>query len=118
LLVAVQPHPAVVVTVAVSVAPLPGGVELFGETLYEQLPCCVTVTVCPATVSVPVRGEVELLAVKLKATVPLPVPLAPEVIVNQVAFLVAVHVQPALVVTLTVLDPALAPGFRMVGASV
>jgi hypothetical protein len=59
LLVAVQPHPATVVTVAVPVAPAPGGVQVVGETLNVQLPCCVTVTVWPATVRVPVRGEVE-----------------------------------------------------------
>jgi hypothetical protein len=63
LLVAVQEHPAVVVTVAVPVAPAPGGVEVVGETLNVQLPCCVTVTVCPATVSVPVRTDEELFAV-------------------------------------------------------
>jgi len=65
LLVAVQPQPALTVTVAVPVAPLPGDVELFGETLKLQLPCWVTVTVCPATVSVPVRVVEEVFAVKL-----------------------------------------------------
>jgi len=63
LLVAVQPQPAVVVTVAVLVAPAPGGVAVVGETLKVQLPCCVTVTVCPATVSVPVRDDKEVFPV-------------------------------------------------------
>jgi hypothetical protein len=65
LLVEVHPQPAVVDTVPVPVVPLPGDVKLFGETLKLQLPCWVTVTVCPATVSVPVRIEEEVFAVKL-----------------------------------------------------
>jgi hypothetical protein len=47
----------------------------------------------------------------------LPLPLAPEVIVNQEALLVALQLQPAVVVTLAVLDPAAAGGFRVVGAT-
>jgi hypothetical protein len=50
--------------------------------------------------------------------VPVPLPLAPEVIVSQEALLVAVHVQPAVVVTVAVLDPAVAAAFRVVGATV
>jgi len=78
--------------------------------------CCVTVTNCPATVNVPVRGEVAVFAAMLNATVPLPLPLAPEVIVNQEVLLVAVQLQ--LPVTLAVLDPAAAAVFTVVGATV
>ena len=62
-----------------------------------------TVKVWPATVSVPVRDDVAVLAVALKATVPLPLALAPEVMVNHVALLAAVQAQALVVVTLT--DP-------------
>ena len=48
---------------------------------------------------------------------PLPLPVAPDVMVNQEALLVAVHAQPAVVVTVAVLDPAAATGFRVVGAT-
>ena len=52
---------------------------------------CVTVTVWPATVSVPVRLlEVEF-AAATKTTDPIPVPLAPEEIVIQAAWLADVH---------------------------
>lgn len=43
---------------------------------------CVTVAVCPAMDIVPVLAA-ELLAATLYATVPLPVPLLPDVIVSQ-----------------------------------
>jgi hypothetical protein len=53
----------------------------------------VTVNVLPAIVMVPVRDDVDVLAATLKATVPLPVPLAPLVIASQAALLVAVQPQ-------------------------
>src|SRR6266487_3636788 len=43
----------------------------------------VMLTVRPATVRVPERDEVVVLAVKAYVVVPLPVPLAPELIVSQ-----------------------------------
>ena len=49
-----------------------------------------TVKVCPATTSVPVRAPPGFAAI-VKPTVPLPVPLAPEVIVIQLSGVVAVH---------------------------
>jgi len=58
--------------------------------------------------SVPVRGDADVFAAMLKATVPFPLPLAPEVIDNHEALLVAVQLQPAVVVTPTMLDPAAA----------
>jgi hypothetical protein len=48
----------------------------------------------------------------------LPVPLAPEVIVIQVALLVAVHVHPPCVVTLAVEVPPAAGSASVVGATV
>ena len=77
-----------------------------------------TVTVCPATVSVAVRGEVTVLAAIENTTVPFPEPLAPDVIVNQDELSVAVQLQPDVVVTLTLLVLALSDGFRVVGATV
>ena len=56
-------------------------------------PACVTVTVCPATVSVPVRGVVAVLAATVKLTPPLPEPLGPVVMVIQLALVAAVHEQ-------------------------
>jgi hypothetical protein len=53
----------------------------------------VIVTVCPATVSVPVRELPPEFAATLYVTVPMPDPLVPLVIVIQAALLVAVHEQ-------------------------
>lgn len=66
---------------------------------------CVTVSVCPATVMVPMRcGPV--FATMLKFTVPLPVPELPDVICrNDGALLVAVQGQAAFVMTWVALDP-------------
>lgn len=61
-----------------------------------------TVMVCPATVSVPVRGLESAFAATAKSTLPLPEPLLPLVIVIQAALLDAVHAQPLLVVTAAV----------------
>ena len=118
--VAVQLHAAVVVTVELWELPLPTEVTVVGETVkaQETVPCWATVTVWPAMVSVPVRGDVAVFAAIEKATVPLPLPLAPEVMVNQESLLVAVQLQPAAVVTLLLLEPAAAPGFSVVGETV
>jgi hypothetical protein len=69
---------------------------------------CVTLNVCPPIVSVPVRALVFGLDAALKATVPVPVPLAPLVTVNQdVSLLTPVHVHPAGAVT--VVEPVPPP---------
>ena len=65
---------------------------------------CVTVTVCPPMVRVAVRAVVAVLAVAAKATVPAPLPLAPDVTVSHAAPLAAVQAQPAGDVSVT--DPA------------
>ena len=53
-----------------------------------------------------------------KATVPFPLPLAPDVIVSQESLLVAVQVQPVVVATLALLELAVATGFSEVGETV
>ena len=67
----------------------------------------VIVNVWPAIVSVPVRETVVGFASAPNITLPLPVPLAPLKIDAQPTPLVAVHAQPAVVVTVIVpLPPA------------
>jgi hypothetical protein len=68
---------------------------------------CVTVYVCPAIVSVPVRCEPLGFAPMLKFVEPLPLPVAPLVTVIHAALLVADHVQPVGVVTAE--EPVVAP---------
>jgi hypothetical protein len=68
------------------------------DNVYEHeggvaAPAWVTVTVLPATVSVPLRPTDEVLAATEKVTLPFPVPLAPAVIVIQLTLLVAVQAQ-------------------------
>jgi hypothetical protein len=53
----------------------------------------------------------------LITTLPLPVPLAPDVIVMNEAVVAAVHVQPLCVVTVTVEAPPAAPTLTDVGAN-
>jgi hypothetical protein len=105
LLVDVQVHPLPAETdVLVDCAEAPTE-RLVGEIEYEQAAACVTVNVWPATVSVPVRAVVAVLAAALKETVPLPEPLAPLVTASQEALLTAVHAQPVPAVTFTVPVP-------------
>ena len=67
---------------------------------YRASPAAwLTVTVCPATVSVPVRASPVFSAI-VRFTVPLPDWLAGEVSVTNGAFDAAVHAQPALADTL------------------
>ena len=60
--------------------------------------------VWPAIVAVPLRDDVAVLAATDSATVPLPEPFAPLVIVSHDALLVAVQAQPARLVTDTLVD--------------
>jgi hypothetical protein len=59
-----HPVPAVMVTLMLAAPPLAGLEALVGETVnvHGAVPLCVTVTVCPATVKVALRGLVEALA--------------------------------------------------------
>lgn len=76
---------------------------------------CVTVNVFPATVSVPLRLA-PVFAATVKLTVPLPLPLLPALIVIQLSLLVAVHVQPAVVVIFELPLPPAAVKVCVVGA--
>ena len=61
-----------------------------------------TGTVCPATVTVPVRGVAVVFAATLKVTEPIPDPLAPAVTVIQGVVVLAVQAQDVPEVTLSV----------------
>ena len=122
LLTAVHAQPAVVVTV--TVVPGPPARRSTDSAARSRThrhggaAACVTVNVWPAIVSVPVRSAPVFAAI-VKSTDPLPVPLAPDVIVNHAALLTAVHAQPAVVVTVTVVPgPPAAPIDWLVGAIV
>jgi hypothetical protein len=108
-LAAVHEQPAAVVTATVGVLALASTFWLVGAIEYEHgatNAACVTVNVCVAIVSVPVRCA-PVLAATLNATDPLPVPAAPEVTVSHDgALLTAVHAHDAAVVTFTVPAPA------------
>jgi hypothetical protein len=72
---------------------------------------CVTVNVRAATLSVPLRAA-PVLAATLKVTVPLPLFVAPDVIVAHDTLLVADHAHPAAATTATgVPAPPPAPKF-------
>ena len=77
---------------------------LLGGAGAPEAPVSVTVKVAPPMVSVPVRLLVDVFAAALKLTVPFPVPLAPEVMVSQVAPVSATqeHPDPAVTPTLPV----------------
>jgi hypothetical protein len=100
LLAAVQLQPAGAVTAIAGVdgPPAAGTVRLVGLIDTAQPLCCVTVNVCPPIVSVPVRSGL-LFTATLNATLPLPVPVAPAVIVSHGTALVAVQLQVAAAVT-------------------
>src|SRR4029078_5017479 len=76
--VAVQEHVEVVVTSTLE-EPAPGPAGMVnGATVYEQAAAAwLTVNVWPATVSVPARGVVSVLAATENCTVTLPGPAAP-----------------------------------------
>jgi hypothetical protein len=76
---------------------------------------CVTVKVCPATVTVAVRVDVVVLAAVTNVTAPLPVPVAPVETVTHPALLAAVHAHPAVVVTLMVPEPPAAANAWLAG---
>jgi hypothetical protein len=78
-----------------------------------------TVNVCPAIVTVPLRGDGSGLAAAATVTVPLPVPLDPLAMVSQGALLAALQLQEAAdAVTVTVAFPASAPRLAFGGAIV
>ena len=100
LLVAVHPQLDPVVTATLPVVPVAGAFTEVGDTVKVQLfAAWFTVTVCPATVIVPLREAPVVLAATVKLLEPRPVIDAPLVIVIHAALLVAVHAQLDPVVT-------------------
>ncbi len=74
--------------------------------MHDADPYCVTVNVWPATTMMSLRVAPGF-AAAVNATVPLPLPLAPDVMVIHDEPVIAVHVHPGAVVTLNVpLPPA------------
>jgi hypothetical protein len=116
---AAQAHPVAVATSTNDVLCIAGAVTLVGVTANEHAAAaCVTVIVWPATVKVPVRAWVSVLAPTAIETVPDPVPLAALDIVIHDAFEATVHTHPAVVVTPTVNGPPTLPGDSVVGETV
>jgi hypothetical protein len=109
-------QPGTVVTDSVFVAPAAVTETVAGVTVYVQdTPCCVTVNVRPAIATVPVRCDVAGFAAIVTLTVPFPLPLAPAVTVIHPALLTAVHAQPEVEVTLTLVDSPAAGVVRLAG---
>ena len=108
LVVAVQLHngrEAVTLTVRVTSAPgFVGKLTTKRLSVKTQLVACCTENVCPAIVSDPLLTLNGLSATE-NSTEPLPLPLAPDVIVSQELLLAAVHVHPLSAETLTVPPP-------------
>ena len=75
-------------------------------------------TVCPATVNVPVREAPVVLAATLNVTEPMPDPLAPAVTVIQDVVVVAVQAQDVPEMTLSVRLVASASTAKLVGVTV
>jgi hypothetical protein len=101
------------------VAPFASNFRLVGATAKPQpVPACATVRVWPATVTVPVRAALPLLAGTLKLAVPLPVTLPADARVIQLALLPAVHVHVLPVVTVKLVVCAPDNRARVVGDTV
>jgi hypothetical protein len=99
---AVHEQPASVVTFTVPVPAAATTEALVGATVKVQgTPVCVTVKVCPAIVSVPVRDDVDGLAATANVTAPLPLVFGPAPAVTEIqeTLLVALHEQPTGMVT-------------------
>jgi hypothetical protein len=107
LLVEVHEQPAAAVTATDAVPALSESRSALVESVYpHDAPAWVTVTTWPATVSVPVRGLVDGLAVTEKPTAPEPLVVLPLVTVIHAVLLAAVHVHPDEAVTATDPPPA------------
>jgi hypothetical protein len=103
---AVDAQPAVVERVKLADPPaVPNEAEAGDSVKLHEAAACVTVTVLPAIVTVPVRDDVAVLAATDSDTMPLPAPDAPAVTVIQEALLDAVQLQPVVPVTVTVNGP-------------
>src|SRR5512132_1060232 len=104
---AVQAQSAAAVTVRLFVEVPEATFALVGDADTVQLDgaLCVTLTVTPARVSVPVRGDVSGLGATWTIVVPLPAPDWPDESVIQGALVEAAHVQPRPELTLKESDP-------------
>jgi len=117
LLAAVHEHPAVVLTVVLSVPPDAGADTPPGDKLKAQaVPSWLTVTVRPATTTVPSR-EAPVFAATENETVPEPDPLPPAVMATHETLLDAVHEHALVVLTLTDVGPPAAPIVTLAGAT-
>ena len=106
-----------IVNVTLPEPPLPPTLVLLADRLAVQPLDCVTGTVCPATVSEPLRAG-PALTPTLYVVVPLPVPLVGDT-ANQLSLLAAVHGQAALLAVIVRLpEPAAAEEEMLVGATV
>lgn len=112
----VQAHADWVVTVIVPVPPPGGAVMLTGlAAKVHEATGCVTTKLLPAIDSVPILPTVVELAAAVNATLPEPVPPVPPEIVIHALPLVAVQLQPGVVVTVTVPPPPVAGTAWLVG---
>lgn len=99
LLRALHVHAGAAVTAIVTTVAVSSTVNVDGARLVEQgCAGCVIVTVCPATMIVPVRGLSPAFAGTVTVTRPVPLPAA-DPIVRKLALLCAVQPQPAAAVT-------------------
>jgi hypothetical protein len=114
-----QPHWVPATTLTVLVPETGSTVKLVGVTLYEQAPAsCVTDTVCPAMVSVPVRGALVGFCCTMNVTAPMPEPVAPLLTVIQPTALTDVHEHEVPVMMLSVRWLASEPTANVVGVTV
>jgi hypothetical protein len=89
--------------------------KLLTDTVPMQpVAACVTVTVWPATVNVPVRGLPVAFCAMENETAPMPEPVAPDVIVSHEVVVVAVHEQEVPAMTLSVRLLAVASTAKLV----
>jgi hypothetical protein len=108
LLVDDHAHPVGAVTAAEPVVAVAATDCVDGEIAYVQgTAACVTVKVCPAIVSVPMRCDAFGFGATLKDARPPPLPLVAPSSVIHAALLAAVHAHPAGAVTVD--DPVAAP---------
>jgi hypothetical protein len=113
LLVAVHVQAGAAVTASVAMVAVSSTVSVDCDSAVEHGGgACVIVTVCPATVSVPVRALPPAFADTVTETLPVPLP-PPGATVRKLALLCAVHVQLACAATGTVSVPPAASMARV-----
>ncbi len=120
LLLAVHAHPVPAVTAALVVAPAAGALNESGDTAKLHPVCagCVTVSVRPAILTMPVLVELVLFPKTRTATVPLPMPELPPVTISHVTVLAAPQMQLPPAVTATLIDSPVDAAVRVSGAMV